>query len=521
MLKHINWTRVLTILLVILASYAILYITGTILVRFAGAVFLFVLGAILAYILSPLVNRLELAFHARWLAILLSYLLVAAALLGLAVMLFSPFVQQSQSLIDNLHNPSSSSMERVGRIQHDAISLRTILDHQRHQVLSGGSISKTGVSQTSARVDSLAAELRTLLRKGPLRAPKPRQQANARQRGAAPPLQTRVPPSYVNSVLAPLLRVKANYDQIGAGSVDVPVAQIIAADKNARQVDAAARAMYHTVSTTPILLLDAQTWLDDHHVRVDLSSKFGQVAHEISSQGTSVLDNAITILSETATILLDTILVLIISIYLLSDGGRIIRASVTLVPADMREQAWFFIGSLDKVLGGYIRGQIFLSALAGVLGGGGAAILGVPYPLLIGIMTFILESVPVIGPMVAVVPAVAISLVFTPPLTSAALLVWFIVYQQVVTNILGPRIFGMAVGIHPLEALAAVLIGYPLGGLLGAFLAVPIAGILHILAKEAYAYFVLGHALPTAPVPGDAEEADASAETAKSVPVAR
>jgi predicted PurR-regulated permease PerM len=279
--------------------------------------------------------------------------------------------------------------------------------------------------------------------------------------------------------------------------------------------------MYHTVSTTPILLLDAQTWLDEHHIRVDLSSKFGQVAHEISSQGTSVLDNAITILSETATILLDTILVLIISIYLLSDGGRIIRASVNLVPLDMREQAWFFIGSLDKVLGGYIRGQIFLSALAGVLGGGGAAVLGVPYPLLIGIMTFILESVPVIGPMVAVVPAVAISMVFDPPLTTAALLLWFIVYQQVVTNILGPRIFGMAVGIHPLEALAAVLIGYPLGGLLGAFLAVPIAGILHILVKEAYAYFVLGHALPTAPVPGETEEEDASDEAPKSVSVAR
>lgn len=520
-MKHINWTRVLTILLVILAAYAILYITGTILVRFAGAIFLFVLGAILAYILSPLVNRLEVAFHARWLAILLSYVLVAAALLALAVMLFSPFIQQSQSLIDNLHNPSSSSMERVARIQRDATGLRTVLDHQRRRVLSGGSIANTTVSETSARINTLTTELRTLLKKGPLRAPKPRQEANPRQRGGAPPLQTRVPPSYVNSVLAPLLRAKASYDEVGSGAVAVPVAQIVAADTNARQADAAARAMYHTVSTTPILLLDAQTWLDDHHVKIDLSSKFGQVAHQISSQGTSVLDNAITILSETATILLDTILVLIISIYLLSDGGRIIRASVNLVPTDMREQAWFFIGSLDSVLGGYIRGQIFLSALAGVLGGGGAAVLGVPYPLLIGIMTFILESVPVIGPMVAVVPAVAISMVFDPPLTTAALLVWFIVYQQIVTNILGPRIFGMAVGIHPLEALAAVLIGYPLGGLLGAFLAVPIAGILHILVKEAYAYFVLGHALPTAPVPGEVAEEEATTEPPPPVSVAR
>jgi len=73
--------------------------------------------------------------------------------------------------------------------------------------------------------------------------------------------------------------------------------------------------------------------------------------------------------------------------------------------------------------------------------------------------------------------------------------------QQIVTNILGPRVMGMAVGIHPLEALLAVLIGYPLGGLLGAFLAVPLMGIVHILIREAYAYFVLGQEMPSAPVP--------------------
>jgi hypothetical protein len=55
----------------------------------------------------------------------------------------------------------------------------------------------------------------------------------------------------------------------------------------------------------------------------------------------------------------------------------------------------------------------------------------------------------------------------------------------------------------------------------GAFLAVPIAGILHILVKEAYAYFVLGHALPTAPVPGEVEEESATTEPPPPVSVAR
>ncbi|MCA1597336.1 MAG: AI-2E family transporter, partial [Chloroflexi bacterium] len=184
-----------------------------------------------------------------------------------------------------------------------------------------------------------------------------------------------------------------------------------------------------------------------------------------------------------------------------------------------REQVSFFMLQLDKVLGGYIRGQLFLSALAGVLGGAGAAALGVPYPLLIGIMTFLLESVPVMGPVVAFIPPVAIALVFTTPITTLLLFIWFTVFQQVVTNFLGPKIMGTAVGIHPLEAIGAVLVGYPLGGFIGAFLAIPVAGIVHILIRELYAYFALGRALPTAPVIAPAEDVEvAPGQDAPSVP---
>jgi predicted PurR-regulated permease PerM len=110
--------------------------------------------------------------------------------------------------------------------------------------------------------------------------------------------------------------------------------------------------------------------------------------------------------------------------------------------------------------------------------------------------------------MVAVVPAALISRFFTPPLTTAALVVWFIIYQQIVTNVIGPHVNGMSVGIHPLEALLAVLVGYPLGGFLGAFLAVPLAGIVHIIIREFYGFFAYGHELPTAEVPVDDEPSE-------------
>lgn len=508
-MNKVNWTRLLTILLVILASYAILYVTASVLVRFTQAILLFILGAIFAYILTPLVNRLEAAFHYRWLAIILSYVFVGVALLALGVLLFTPFVQQSQSLVDNLHNPSRASLGGIQRVQQDAEQVRRNINTQNERVTAGYNLSRSTIESTSIAIAHLQQETQGL-RTGTVSAPSGPHSAAPTTQGKQPPnppSQTKVPQSYVQNILAPLGALESDYAAATQRPSNVNVARLQRAKGDAARVSRATSTMYDTMAGTPILLLHAQAWLDeqpflrDHGIRVDLHAAFGQAARQASHQGTYLLDNAITILSETASLLLNLILILIISVYLVSDGGRLIRGTVRVVPARYREQAWFFISSLDNVLGGYIRGQLFLSALAGVLGGGSAAVLGVPYPLLIGIMTFVLETIPVIGPMVAVIPAVAISLFFNPFWTTVVLLVWFVVFQQVVTNVIGPRIMGMAVGIHPLEALLAVLVGFPLGGFLGAFLAVPIAGIIHILIREAYNYFVLGQALPTAPVP--------------------
>jgi predicted PurR-regulated permease PerM len=521
-MKTVNWTRILTILLVILASYAILYVTASILVRFTQAILLFVLGAIFAYVLTPLVNRLEAAFRFRWLAIILSYMFVGVALFALGVLLFTPFVQQSQSLVDNLHTPSKASLSGILRVQEDAAQVQRTINGQNERVTAGFNLDSSAVRATTTSIARVQQEA-SGLRNGTVSGPKETHVAPVSKQGKQPPnppSQTRVPQSYVNAILAPLATLTADYQSATQNPANVNALKLGRARGDARRVEKATSTMYQTMSTTPILLLHSQAWLDDHGIRVDLHSKFGQAASQLSNQGTYLLNNAITILSETANVLLNLILILIISVYLVSDGGRMIRGAARVVPPAYRDQAWFFISSLDTVLGGYIRGQLFISALAGVLGGGGAAVLGVPYPLLIGIMTFILESIPVIGPMVAVVPAIAISLFFDPYWTTIILAVWFIVYQQIVTNVLGPRIMGMAVGIHPLEALLAVLIGFPLGGLLGAFLAVPVAGIIHILIREAYNYFALGQAIPTVPVP-TSSTAEAPAEQTSSTPVSK
>ena len=512
-LKQPDWTRILTILLVILASFAILYIMGTVLARFKQPILLFSLGAMTAYVLSPLVNRLERAVHFRWLAIVLAYLLAALAIGALGLLLVTPFIQQAQSLVDNLHDPSPSSLKTIVQVQTDSAQLHRDLTSLERAVVIANTLNVSGnltsyKQQIAADIGKLQADTANL-RTGTVAAPANTRAAyHSEPAGRVPPNpgpQTQVPPSYVATIQAPVNQTVAHYQQaIQAGSTPdlTSLRQAIAA---VGRTTSAAKTLQHTVSTTPILLLRSQTWLDGHNLRLDLSKNLGQAAGQASNQGTNILNNAITIVSATGRILLDITLILIISVYLLSDGRRLTRRGLELVPTNLREQVWYFVQSLDQVLGGYIRGTLLLSTLAGILGGGGAAVLGVPYPLLIGIATFLLQFIPVIGPMVALLPAVIISLFFMPLKVTVLLVVWFLVFQQIVTNFVGPRVLGSAVGIHPLEALLAVLVGYPIGGLLGAFLAVPLMGVLHILLRETYAYFVLGHALPAATVPAEME----------------
>lgn len=513
-LRQPNWTRILTILLVILAAIALLYISILILERFASVIVLLVVGALVAYVMTPLVNRLTNAFHFRWLAILLAYGMVAVGFFAVGVLLFTPFIQQSQSLVNNLHNPSPASVARIAIVRSDAMHLERVLKTQQVRAGRGQRVNAAQIRALQPTVQTLERNVREIASgaSGTGRAKRPTARGATPLSGgrspASPPPSIRVPPSYTAPIVSAAGQLSNDYSQLlatMASSVLIDPGIIGRAVADAQHTEASADRAYGTMSTTPILLLRAQNWLDQHHIRIDLSNKFGQAAQQLSAQGTDILNNAITILSETANILLDVALVLIISFYLLGDGGAMIQRAINLVPANGREQAYFFVTSLDGVLGGYIRGQIILSILAGILGGGGAEMLGVPYPLLIGLMTALLELVPVIGPMVGAIPAVAIALFFTPVATAVILLVWFVVFQQIVTNLVGPRIMGIAVGISPIEAILAVLVGYPIAGFLGAFLAVPVAGIIHILIREAYSYFVLGQALPGKELPETAE----------------
>jgi predicted PurR-regulated permease PerM len=170
------------------------------------------------------------------------------------------------------------------------------------------------------------------------------------------------------------------------------------------------------------------------------------------------------------------VFVFVLGIYLLASGPAVRRWVLDLVPADRRAGAARVEAEARRVFGSYVRGQLILGLIVGTLSAIAYLVLGVPYAVFLGVLAGILELVPIVGPLIAGAAAALVALTQPFPLVIWVILA-AIAIQQIENNLLVPRISGEAVGLHPLAALLAVLIGVELAGLAGAIFAVPLTGI--------------------------------------------
>jgi predicted PurR-regulated permease PerM len=174
------------------------------------------------------------------------------------------------------------------------------------------------------------------------------------------------------------------------------------------------------------------------------------------------------------------LLMVIVSVYLLLERERITRALLATIPETVRDQSLELFYAVEHTLIRYLRGQLLLCAIMGVLGAMIMYFTVGEYALPVGAWVAATEIIPVIGAFLGAVPAVAIALLVPGGGFGKALLVafLFLVAQQIEGNLLVPRIQGGSVGVHPLWVLFATLAGTALYGLIGAIFAVPIVAII-------------------------------------------
>ncbi len=206
-------------------------------------------------------------------------------------------------------------------------------------------------------------------------------------------------------------------------------------------------------------------------------AQINSVRDQLISQTEGVVGGILPFLSEFFNGLLDIILVAILSIYLLADGGRVTNWLRQNMPRRQSGRVRFLLNTLQRIVGGYIRGQLLMSTLIGVLVGLGMTIIQVPYAILLGVLAFVLEFIPVLGTLVS--GAVCVLLALTRGWIIALIVLAYFVFVHIIEgDVVGPHITGKAVGLHPVVSLTALVAGAELFGIWGALFASPVAGVI-------------------------------------------
>ncbi|MGB8346143.1 MAG: AI-2E family transporter [Ktedonobacteraceae bacterium] len=228
--------------------------------------------------------------------------------------------------------------------------------------------------------------------------------------------------------------------------------------------------------------------------QANITDALNQVKTQATSFATSLASNALNIVFIVTNTFIDIIIVLVMSFYFTLDGEHIRNSLMSIFPERYKKPVELFEESLNRVVGNYIRGQLTLAVIIGILAGVGCAFLGLrSYALIIGVLAFIFETIPMVGPTLASIPAILISLLLPDPFPRTFwIIIYFICVQAVESNILGPRIVGHAVGLHPIASLLALIIGAQLFGAFGALLATPLVAAAWVVISSLYRSFVLG-----------------------------
>ena len=179
---------------------------------------------------------------------------------------------------------------------------------------------------------------------------------------------------------------------------------------------------------------------------------------------------------------LQALLILLITFFLVKDAKTIRNFFESLVPRGRRDDARELAREISRMLGAYMRGQLVICSLVGAVTAIAMWLIGVPDAAALGIIAGVTAFIPFIGPLLGVLPAVAVAAFTSQSLGKVGLVlaIYFII-STIIYNVISPKVFGDAVHLSPMLVIFAFVAGGYLAGILGLFLAVPVAAAVRIL----------------------------------------
>jgi len=213
--------------------------------------------------------------------------------------------------------------------------------------------------------------------------------------------------------------------------------------------------------------------------RFDLSDSLRSLGASVTQFTSSLFEKSLGFVGG----IFSVISVLVISFYLVIEQNAMKDFMKSLTPVKFHERINNVVQKVQHKLGHWLIGQISLMAVMFVMTFIGLTALGVKNALVLALLAGLLEIVPYLGPFLAIVPAAILAFIQSPIL-AVAVIVLYVVIQQIENYLLAPRIIGKSIGANPLVILIALLIGFRIAGVLGMLIAAPLVAVITVILED-------------------------------------
>jgi predicted PurR-regulated permease PerM len=236
----------------------------------------------------------------------------------------------------------------------------------------------------------------------------------------------------------------------------------------------------------------ASTWFDliveqyellPERVRMEIDDTLRDLSSFLMRAMQQAIQGTFTAISYTTSVVLAITIVPFWTYFLLRDFDSIQASLYRTLPHRFRDDVHSILSMLDHTIGGYLRGEIVLMLVVGVMNTIALTLLGLDYALLLGVIAGLLEIVPNIGPTLAAIPAVIVALTRSPGLALLTALVANLI-QNIENSLIVPRVLGQSVGLHPVVMMVMLVVGAEIAGLPGLIL----APILTAMLRDVFRY---------------------------------
>ena len=219
--------------------------------------------------------------------------------------------------------------------------------------------------------------------------------------------------------------------------------------------------------------------------RYDLDRRIEENQEELRNALNELGRNSLDIVRVLGNAVAAALTIFVLTILMLLSGPRMLRTGLGALSPPTAEHARHVAADCAKAVTGYVAGNLLISVIAGTASFVFLFVAGVPFRTVLALWVAFADLIPLVGATLGAIPAVVVAFLHSTT-AGIATVIFFVVYQQFENHVLQVTIMAKTVDLNPLVVLIAVLIGVELSGILGALLAIPVAGIIQVLGRDLF-----------------------------------